>query len=155
MNASAIKNGLKATSHALFGSPDLPPLGQKAFMRAALFVFLVRLPATECAMRLFFGLSGIDIYQAEDLVGWHFLVGAFILCTFWAPYFRVIHRRLLGIGMPRPAPLVCLAIIIVCLYYYYSPDKYQWYWYFMDIAFFSSIYFILIPWPDHSSGRHI
>ena len=50
MSVNTAGNGLKTILRILFGSPDLPPLGRKAFIREAIFVFLVRWVGTECIL---------------------------------------------------------------------------------------------------------
>ena len=152
MSVNTANNGLKSILSILFGSPDLPPLGRKAFIREALLVFLVRWVLVELLGVLFFRLIGID-YGADLAAWWQVFISILIACIFLIPYIRVIHRRLLGIGFPFPRVLVCLATTCIFIFAYFLPDEFQWHWYIANIIFYVGMYLLLIPWGDHAPHK--
>ena len=107
MDVHAVWDGCKATLRVLYGSSAMPPLGRSAFIKEAAFVFFVRSPAVGCVGAIWLWLIGID--SGRDLKeymgdGRPLLVSVLVVCVFFIPYMRVMHRRFLGIGVSWPGP---------------------------------------------------
>ena len=140
----------------LFGSSAMPPLARRAFIRAALWVLLLR-------GGIVFGLglwlepvfektlSGPGSYLDIILLG----VAALIICFYCIPYFRVMQRRLLAVGFPYPGYLVAAAVICVVSLNLLLPFAGDWRWYSQGIssAVYIAIYLALLPWPDRLPQR--
>ena len=152
MSVNTAGNGLKTILRILFGSPDLPPLGRKAFIREAIFVFLVRWVGTECASALLLWIAGVDFTEGVS-VWWPIPIGLAIFLVFLVPYIRVMHRRLLAINFPFPSAFVWGAMLLYLTLELTFPTDNIYYLEGAGLMFFLSVYALLIPWPDSRTTR--
>ena len=145
-----ITGGLRAVFHSLFGSPDVPPLGRKAFLKQGLFVLLARgLPVHVVLSFLPLWLDGLyreDPYRQHGpglLIVMLVILGAFVI-----PYFRIMHWRLKGMGFPFPRVFVLTAaylLLLVTVKVSFGGPPVQ---FLAHGALFSGVYLLLLPWPE-------
>ena len=151
MNLSKTHACLNKTTSFLIGSPFKPPLNRRGFIRAALFVFLVRYPITSVL-----GIILLELGPQRGHDIWAPLYGLFVmipvLCIFFAQYCFVFYRRLKGIGFRLPGILTCSLVIITFIILMFTPEKYFTKTTFLselvEIACFLIPYLLLLPWKD-------
>lgn len=148
---SSYKSYLKSVIYFLYGSPDLPSLDRRAFLRVAVRFFLTRWIVinfgTDLAIEL---LSRAYNFNPLDHLDNNFflLAGALLLSFLYVPYFRIVHRRLKYLTVPKPRAFTWLIFITLALFYALSPDMEPWRWALIAISLKVIIYLFLLPWPS-------
>lgn len=148
---SSCKFHLKSVIHFFYGSPDLPPLDRRTFLRVAVRFFLTRWLVINLGTDLAIGIFAYiyNVNPDEYFDGNSFLFAALILLSFlYVPYFRIVHRRLKYLAVPKPRALTWLIFIILARIYALSPNMAAWRWALIATGLDISIYLLLLPWPD-------
>lgn len=140
----------KQMLHILFGSPCLPPMNRRNFIKSALLLFLVRWGVIEILGTALVWLLKLDL-ATSGKIGW--LEWGFWLAlgmVFFIPYFRIIHWRLVYIGFPAPRLFNCLILFAYLFIFSFLPDSHNLTWDLIILAMFMAPYLALLPWAEKS-----
>lgn len=164
MPPNTLKSFLRKAYSFCYGSPTLPPLGRKDFIKAGLLVLFIRGTISDVLFYIILRFQGVDAFKLDesdfDQIGLGtFLMIVVAVCTFYIPYYRVMHRRLVGVGFRFPRLFVCWAVAFSFVVSDLFPDldgTQQWYWYVADHLVFVGLYAFLIPcltWLPKEANR--
>ena len=152
MAFSKIQARLDKVVTFIIGSPFKPALNRHEFIRASLFLFLLR-----CPIMLVLGLIALELLPSLKGNGLGQIYAFFVLLPvasiFYAQYFFVFYRRLKGIGFKFPGILTWSFVVIAFFLLLTLPESYftedsSIFLDVLDVACHLVPYLLLLPWKD-------
>lgn len=145
--ANPITSAYRFIRNILYGYPDYSLISRREFIRALVFLFLVRAIIMNTIANLF--LCALDPSGMGNLSAGVWITVTFICATFYVPYFKIFYRRLVAIDFSSPRLITFIAFIFVFgMYQFAFPDKIRWYWEVLAFVMLIVVQVILLIWPD-------
>lgn len=146
-----------AVRRVLFGPAHISPLSRKAFLRTWPEVLLVRGGLLVClGVPLMFWVGDPAGLSEEELLNGRVMIALpatlLLALCFLVPYFRVMQKRLVGLGSSLSRTLTFLAAVFLVaadyLFHDLLPFAAMLYVDIVTLGMHFCVYALLLPWPD-------